>query len=552
MDDSFQKRMFVAFLISSVFILISYYFMPKNQYLSQEDKAVNTEQIKEEKNEFIRELTFYTNGIIQTNRIYDKTILVEIDTYGGRILDLYVDGKWNQTKKPIRLYWQENPYLTGDLFFGSLENISEIKERPFYRVVKQESNLILLEAVLKYKDRKIIINKKYEISGDYQLNYEVTVKNADSKEINIDIGGNSLSVAFSYGFSSVKEKNPQNMLYADYFDRKPRKVLKGGLFRKRETLFSIHSPKWFSVHNNYFIAITKPDFTNFNTKFLLVREEKLYSEIVCGIEMPALSLMPGEEKTFKVNLYVGPKNEELLGKIDKTYKKLFAWPVAFNWFMKPMEKGLYYLAHFIATLVKNWGITIILLALIIKLLLSPLSIQAAVSIKKSNLLQPKLKKLQEKYRDDQQMLNQKIAELYKKEKVNPLGGCLPILLQFPVFFVLYRVLSTSVELKGAGFLWIKDLTMPDTLFKTNLPFLSTFNLLPIIMTLVQIFQMKIQSMRTPGTAKEQQMINTYLLPVFFLFIFWNMPSGLVLYWTVQNLFSIVEQEIINLDKQIKV
>ncbi len=217
-----------------------------------------------------------------------------------------------------------------------------------------------------------------------------------------------------------------------------------------------------------------------------------------------------------------------------------------------MEFGLYKLAHIIASIVKNWGITIIILALVIKLILSPLSIQAAVSIKKSNLLQPKLKRLQEKYKDDPNTLNQKVAELYRQEKVNPLGGCLPLLLQFPVFFVLYRVLSTSVELKGASFLWIKDLTMPDTLFKVTLPFFAfNFNLLPIVMTVVQIFQMRIQSLRNPGVAKEQQFINNYLLPIFFLFIFWSMPSGLVLYWTVQNLFSIVEQEIINMDKKVQ-
>jgi YidC/Oxa1 family membrane protein insertase len=220
--------------------------------------------------------------------------------------------------------------------------------------------------------------------------------------------------------------------------------------------------------------------------------------------------------------------------------------------MKPIEWLLVKLMYIISLVVPNWGLIIILLAVIIKLALSPLSLQAARSIKRSNLLQPKLKSLQEKYRSDPQTLNQKMAELYKKEKVNPLGGCLPMLLQIPVFFALLRVLSNSVELKGASFLWMNDLTQPDTLFKMNIPLIPhTFNLLPIIMTVIQLIQMKLQSMKTVSSTQQQNALNTYILPIIFLFIFWSMPSGLVLYWTIQSVYTIFEQEIINLDKHIQ-
>ena len=214
---------------------------------------------------------------------------------------------------------------------------------------------------------------------------------------------------------------------------------------------------------------------------------------------------------------------------------------------------MHFIMDFIAIWVSNWGLVIIIMALFIKLILSPLSIRAAISIRRSALLQPKIKGLQEKYKNDAKILNEKMAELYKKEGINPLGGCLPMLLQIPVFFALYRVLSTSVDLRGASFLWIKDLTMPDTLFRMSIPFLpNTFNLLPIIMTVVQIISMRLQSMRTPGGNQQQQTINTFLLPIVFLFIFWSMPSGLVLYWTIQNFYTILEQEFINHDRQIKI
>ncbi len=171
-------------------------------------------------------------------------------------------------------------------------------------------------------------------------------------------------------------------------------------------------------------------------------------------------------------------------------------------------------------------------------------------MKKMRLLQPKLNKLQEKFGHDQQQLQIKTMELYKAEKVNPLGGCLPLLFQIPVFFALFRVLSRSVELRGAGFLWIKDLTMPDTLFTVGG---FQFHLLPIIMTLLQLVSVYLQQGRMKGSnnsMQKQMQTQSYFMPLIFLFLFWSMPSGLVLYWTVQNIFSIIEQEVINLDRHI--
>ncbi len=552
-NEGFEKRIFLAFLISSIFILVSYYFMPKPgvNEVNAHTELVETNTIVK-KESFVEDIKFEKKLSPTTNRISNGKLFIDIDSYGGRIIDLYIDGDWNQSKSLIKLYWQENNYFTFDTVFGELENTEKL-DKPVYKVKEYISNKLTLETEFNYKGNKLLLTREYNLLDGYLINYETKIKNLSKSEITLNYDGKSLSIPFSFGLASTNEKNAQAMLVSDYFiNKKPKKVLTGGLFKKREKVASVLSPLWMSVHNSYFIATAKPEFTNYNAKFLLLKEEKLYSEIAFGVEIPAISILPNEEKSYKIQLYIGPKNEKELVKIDNSYKKLFSWPAAFNWFMKPMEIGLFKLAHIIASLVKNWGITIILLALIIKLILSPLSIQAAISIKKSNLLQPKLKKLQEKYRDDPNILNQKVAELYRQEKVNPLGGCLPLLLQFPVFFVLYRVLSTSVELKGANFLWIKDLTMPDTLFHVSLPFIAfNFNLLPILMTIVQIFQMRIQSLRNPAAQKEQQIINNYILPIFFLFIFWNMPSGLVLYWTVQNVFSIIEQEIINIDRKVK-
>jgi len=204
-------------------------------------------------------------------------------------------------------------------------------------------------------------------------------------------------------------------------------------------------------------------------------------------------------------------------------------------------------------LVSNFGIVIILVTLILKLVLYPLTHRSVISMKKMQLIQPKIAALKDQMKNqDPRLMNQKMMELYKKEGVNPMGGCLPVLLQLPIFIALYQVLPRLVDMKDVAFLWIKDLSSPDTLFYIpafkDIPLLPhAFNLLPLIMTAVSIIQSKMsQKSSGPQTAQQaQQNKMMMLMPIMFLFLFWKMPSGLVLYWTLQNIFSIVEQSFIN-------
>ena len=144
--------------------------------------------------------------------------------------------------------------------------------------------------------------------------------------------------------------------------------------------------------------------------------------------------------------------------------------------------------------------------------------------------------IREQYKDNPQRMNREILALYKKHKVNPVGGCFPIFLQLPIFFALFKTLNNAVELKGASFLWIKDLSLPDTIFT-----IGSFpvNVLPLIMGLTQFISQK----QTTTDKKQAQMM--YFMTAFFMFIFYNMPSGLVLYWLISNVLSIVQQSIIN-------
>lgn len=167
------------------------------------------------------------------------------------------------------------------------------------------------------------------------------------------------------------------------------------------------------------------------------------------------------------------------------------------------------------------------------------------SMKEMQILQPKIKDLQNTYKDNSQKLNRAIMELYREHKVNPFGGCLPMLLQIPIFFALYQVLSRAIALKGARFLWIKDLSAPDRLFTLpqSLPIIgSEINILPILMMVGMFLQQKKSLMQAATKEQvEQQKIMLFLFPLIFGFIFYHMPSGLVLYWFVNSTLTLIYQ-----------
>jgi YidC/Oxa1 family membrane protein insertase len=184
----------------------------------------------------------------------------------------------------------------------------------------------------------------------------------------------------------------------------------------------------------------------------------------------------------------------------------------------------------------SYGIAIILVSILTKVIFYPLTQKSFKSMQQMQALQPLLTKLKEQYKDNPKKMQQETMALYKKHKVNPLGGCLPLLFQMPIFFALFRMLSGAVELRGADFLWIKDLTMPDTLFV-----LGNFNIniLPLIMGGCMFLQQKM----TPTTDPNQKKMVVFM-PLIFTVIFYNMPSGLVLYWLVNNVLTIGQQYLI--------
>ncbi|HDN86117.1 MAG: hypothetical protein DRP81_02325 [Candidatus Omnitrophota bacterium] len=241
------------------------------------------------------------------------------------------------------------------------------------------------------------------------------------------------------------------------------------------------------------------------------------------------------KNSFSLQAFIGPQHLE---ELDKYHLE----EIVNYGFFHPIGKVLVKLLSLFALWTKNWGISIILLSAIIYLVLFPFTFRSTQAMRKMQALQPKIEELKNKYKDNPQKLNKEILELYRAYKVNPLGGCLPIFFQLPVFIALYQVLLRVVELKGAKFLWIKDLSLPDRILSLpfSLPFLGKYiNLLPILIVVIGILQQKITS-QDSLQAKQQKSVGLFFA-VFIGIIFYNFPSALVLYWLMQNLFTLFYQ-----------
>jgi YidC/Oxa1 family membrane protein insertase len=267
------------------------------------------------------------------------------------------------------------------------------------------------------------------------------------------------------------------------------------------------------------------------------------------LNYPALVLAPGQGSGQYFNLFAGPKEYRTLARIGARFDNNVEWVMGFNgffgWFAKALLSGMN-LLHARAGLPFGWAIVVI--TVLIKLVFWPLTQYSTKSMKRMQALQPQMKALQEKYKDDPQKLSQKQMEFWRKNKVNPLSGCLPMLLQLPLLWGFYRMLLNAIELRGASFLWIGDLSKPDTIFNLPIPFplfgmdSLPVNPMPLLMGATMLWQSHLTP-PSPGMDPAQQKIMRYM-PLIFLVFMYNFSSGLALYWTVQNLLSILQTKLI--------
>ncbi|MFH1368986.1 MAG: membrane protein insertase YidC [Elusimicrobiota bacterium] len=497
-----DKNTLIAVVVSTVFLIFWWtYFQPKPVPKSPVQTAAQSAEIDTEKTQP------ETAAAAPVKLSPGKETVFETDKYravftskGGAIKEWWLKEK--NGSKPVNL-----------ALYSDSRFLSTFPETSF-SAVQRGKDTIIFEGILPSGAR---IKKTYTLADDYLNKLEIELSGGRKS-------GDDLSINLGPGIGTdVKElkENLGLMRALAFRSEKPKelKVLKPGEYPAGEF-------KWVAIDNRYFLSSLIPgDDNGFDSLIVKKSDKKAPSEIF-------LVKRAGKPVRLSLQFYLGPKGHGSL----KYYKLGLEEAVDFGFFGFLGKMALAALSFFYK-ITGNYGWGIILLTIMLQILVYPLSLKSFKSSAAMKKLQPKMKEIQTKFKDDQKRLNMEMMNLYKSEGFNPLGGCLPMILQLPIFWALFTTLRNAYELRGAPWIWwIKDLSSADRLFSDLLGLPFTVGLLPILMGLGMLVQQKM----TSASSDPSQAMMMYMLPVVFTFMFMGFPSGLVLYWLVNSLMTMVE------------
>ncbi|MBR4427009.1 MAG: membrane protein insertase YidC [Spirochaetales bacterium] len=416
---------------------------------------------------------------------------------------------------------------------------------------------------------KVIFTNDYTASNGAKFTVIKTFEFKDGEylfAVTVDIVGDEkfagLSGDYAYSLAYEPQVGPAftqmknnaydyRRVYIDAYNNKG-KLKKSQAKISNGEFYTTSQLQWMSVTGKYFMVVALPEDNTLHYKYTALRSstDDVVQTDSLYISVPSTS----GSSSNTIYYYVGPQLKKYLGSYYSGMDN--AWGLRATNLDAAMESGsmfgwleniLKWALNLLYKLIPNYGIGIILLTIIIKIILWPLSKKAAASTAKMSALQPRQKELQEKYKDNPQKLNQEMAALYKEAGASPLGGCLPMLIQFPILIAMYGLLNKHFELRGAMFIpgWIPDLSVPETIATLgfNLPLLGNeIHLLPILYTVSMIFSMKItQTQSSSAQGGGMMKFMTYGMPIIFFFILYSAPSGLLLYWSAQNALAMIQQ-----------
>ena len=425
---------------------------------------------------------------------------------------------------------------------GALDLKFTGKDDPWYATAltlpEKSGRCIILKRTMRnsaYPESELTVTQKWDIGeSGYKIDYDVTIQNTGSQPLplpELEVGGGTFGASKKLSGDTVRGDSHYLDFMTpsgDYTDIAADK--------KDEKFFaSAKTPvRWAGVSNKYFCTILKSARDKESFNLVYDRSGKIKEAdtiaIAVGMALPARNLPAGGTENYTFDYYCGPKILHNLKEFDDSTSKI----MHLSW------GPLNYLAQFMLWILvqfhkffRSYGVSIIVLTLLVRLIFYPITARGNASMKKMQAVQPKIKELREKYKDNAQLMNTKMMELYRTEGINPFGGCLPILLQIPVFFALYSAFNGAVELRQQSFLWCHNLAAADTVaYIFSLP----INPLVLIMTGLMVLQQCL----TPMSMDPMQKKMMLLMPVVMLFFFYDLPSGLTLYWTVSNIFSIIQ------------
>jgi len=476
-----------------------------------------------------------TSGEIPADQAAGQTVILEndqlrlaISLIGGDIItaDLLEHNEELNSATPFRLLDSGNgfTYIAQSGLIGQGPDASK-KGRPFYsaennnailadgqaeiatalRFVDDKGNLFIKTFTLKRGEYVVNVSYKIENNSDNPLNLQLY---GQLKETIQDTGGNMMMPVYRGGAFSSSDTRYSKYNFDDMKDASLNETTQGG---------------WVAMLQHYFVSAWIPSATDDNLLYSSIIQNK---DAAIGFKSPVKTVEAKSVGELNAKLWVGPKLQSEMATtaahLDLTVDYGWLWFLA-----QPMFK----LLLFFQGIVGNWGVAIILITFTVKGALYPLTKAQYTSMAKMRLLQPKIQALRERFGEDRQKVSKAMMELYKKEKVNPLGGCFPILLQMPIFIALYWSLMESVELRHAPFmLWIQDLSVQDP-----------FYILPVLMG-VSMFYIQKMSPTTVQDPMQQKVMK--FMPVIFTAFFVMFPAGLVLYWLMSNIVTLIQQTLI--------
>ena len=387
--------------------------------------------------------------------------------------------------------------------------------------------------VFTYRTEYFEIQKKYTFRSDkYDYDLDLSVKNLTNAPFEIApemiLTGNSpKDKANAYSFSGAEVWMNKGLEELDKGDLEDKPVLTGDI-------------SWTTINIPYFMSGLVPTTKDISEKRTVrgTTQDQIMTTVLLEA---AATVQPNQSTSYQYLVYTGPRDLDILEPLGHD----LANAIDFGWF-DILAKPMLVLLNLLYGWIGNYGVAIIIITLLTKIVFWPLARKSYKSMKAMQSLQPQIMKIREKYKGDKQRMNQEVMGLYKTYKINPMGGCLPMVVQIPVFIAFYKVLGGSIELRHAPFmLWINDLSAPDRLMiGFDIPYVGGLPVLTLLMGASMFLQQKMTP--TPGDPAQAKMM--LLMPVVFTFMFISFPSGLVLYWLVNNVLGIAQQYMTNKGK----
>ena len=560
-----QKNLLLA-VVFSIAVLFGFdFFFGPNKTVQKDNIIANSESLKNDESSSIDteapsikappSLSLKQNNNYNEKRINFKANRIEgsINLFGATIDEIILSDYFETIKKEkkIKLLQKENsnsPYFLRMGWASTDKKLMLPNKDSLWKSKTKINNNDPLE-IEWASNQGLKINRKISFDENFMITIEDIVLNQT---------GNNVELT-NYSYIRRKNHRPENKFFI--LHEGPLGVFNDTLKEfsyedfEEQSIVESSTNGWVGYTDHYWQVAIFPD-----TEEPFKAEVRKIKNSVNSIQIDFINdnlktVKPGETLTVKSYVFAGAKEVPLIDNYIKTLKvNKLDLSVDFGWFYF-LTKPLFYALNYLSVLFTNFGVGIIILTIFIRIILFPLANKSFKSMNSMRILTPEIQRIRERYKDDRNKMNQEMFALYREKKINPAAGCLPILIQIPIFFALYKVLFVSIEMRHAPFFgWIKDLSAPDPTSLFNLfglipwdpPMFLTIGIWPLLMGLTMYLQQKIN----PPPPDPIQAKVFMMLPFIFTFLLATFPSGMVVYWTVNNVLSIGQQYIL-LKKQKK-